>query len=109
MRRTKTIEVNLEDELVESLYLTNLEDQAMALIQEIRATVRALAKEEKVYIWEDLFNHVRTYMALEEMLKYNSWEHSQITFFPTDELLEQPAEEWDIVEKPKKKKRRKKK
>ncbi len=107
--RVKNFKIDLDEDMVEKLYLGCMEEQALSVIQAIRSTMRDLAVVEKVYKWEDLFNQVETYIALEELMKYNSYEHTVATFFPTEELLVQPCPEWDIEDEKPKKKRRKKK
>jgi len=82
--RTKTIEVNLEDAIVESLYLANLEKQAEWVAGDIRSAVASLATENERYQWEDLFNHIRTFNALREALDYNKIP-SEPSFFPFGE------------------------
>ncbi len=100
MRKTKTIEVNLEDELVESLLLTVLEDQAKSMAKQIEDTVAKLSSGWNC--WQDLFDEIKIFNALQEALNYNSYEHTMTPFFPFGNKEDQTEEE------PKKKRRKKK-
>jgi len=101
--KTKTIEVNLENELIESLLVATLEDQARSMARQIKGTVEGLTSGWNN--WRDLFDEIKTFNALQEALDYNSWEHASTPFFPFDDLMKQPKE-W--IEKPNKTKGKKK-